>query len=109
MKPKESDWKTFRAMVPDLRERYLKKKNIEIVANLTDKNLTPTEQFWNARKIIEEERKILENCLDGHTRSKLSVFMFLMYKNGMLSDDDLKNFSQGLRNNIKDLSNICLQ
>lgn len=25
--PKESDWKTFRKIVPDLRERYLKKKN----------------------------------------------------------------------------------
>ena len=28
-KPKESDWKAFRKMVPELRERYLTEKNNE--------------------------------------------------------------------------------
>jgi hypothetical protein len=105
-KPKETDWKAFRKMVSDLRERYLKEKNKEISAILMDKGRTPTERFWDARERIEKERKILVDCLDGHSRSKLKQFMFLMYRHGMLNDLDLENFSEDIRNDIKRLSRI---
>ena len=44
-KPKESDWKTFQKVVPELRERYLEEKNKEIVAIFTDEGRTPTQRF----------------------------------------------------------------
>jgi hypothetical protein len=50
VKPKESDWKTFRKIVPELRERYLTEKNKEIVAIFMDEGRTPTERFWDARE-----------------------------------------------------------
>ncbi len=84
-KPKESDWKAFRKMVPDLRERYLEEKNKEIAAIFMDKDLTPTERFWSAREIMEKERKILHDCLDGHSRSRMKWSMYLMYRHKMLA------------------------
>ena len=57
-KPKESDWKTFRNRVPEWRERYLRKKNKEIIRILTDENKTPTEQFWEAKEKMEKETKV---------------------------------------------------
>jgi hypothetical protein len=51
--PKESDWKAFRKMVPELRERYLEEKNKQIVAIFMDAGRTPTERFWGARERIE--------------------------------------------------------
>ena len=102
-KPKESDWKAFRKMVPELRERYLTEKNKEIVAIFMDEIRTPTEQFWDARERIEKERKILEDCLDGHSRSSMNGYIYLMYRHGMLNDSDLENFSEDLKNNIKQI------
>ena len=58
-KPKESDWKTFRKMVPELRERYLTEKNKEIVAIFMDEARTPTERFWGARERIEYELRYI--------------------------------------------------
>jgi hypothetical protein len=100
----ERDWKTLRKMIPVLRERYLKEKNIEIKKLLDDKNKNETERFWDARYKIEEERKILIDCLDGHSRSNMSLHMNLMYKYGMLKDEDLNEFSDELKNQIKDMS-----
>ena len=49
-KPKESDWKTFRKMLPELRERYLAEKNKEIVSIFMDEGRTPTERFWEPER-----------------------------------------------------------
>ena len=45
-KPNESDWKTFRKIVPELRERYLRNVNPELKALLQNPKLSPTEQCW---------------------------------------------------------------
>ena len=100
-KPKESDWKAFRAIVPDLRERYLREKNQEITAILTDRERTPTQQFWDAYEKIREERKTLRACLDDLRRSTMELQMMLMYRTGMLTDSDLEGFSPELRERIK--------
>jgi hypothetical protein len=96
----ESDWKTFRKRVPEWRERYLSGKNREILAILTDENRTPTEQFWDAMEKIKEEARILVNCLDGHSRSKMHGYVLLMHRHGLIRDDDLGEFSEALREQI---------
>jgi len=99
-KPLESDWKTFRKRVPQWRERYLSRKNQEIITVLTDEQRTPTEQFWDAKAKMKEESKILETCLDGHSRSKMSGYLSLMYRYGFIGDADLDEFSGELRARI---------
>ena len=96
----EKDWKLFRKIVPDLRERYLKDKNKKIKKMLESEGKSETERFWEAKVKIEKERNILVDCLDGHSRSKLVYHMILMYKCGMLKKSDLKNFSDELQNQI---------
>ena len=92
--PSESDWKKFRAIVPELRERYLRERNSELRAILQDESLTPTNQFWAASDRIEEIRKILRSCLDGHSRSKMMNFLAIMYRHQMLTESDLDGFSE---------------
>lgn len=96
----ESDWKTFRKRVPEWRERYLKTKNQQIVAILTDRDKTPTEQFWDTKKKMDEEARTLVDCLDGHSRSKMLYYHFLMYGRGLIRKEDLQEFSAGLRERI---------
>ena len=100
-KPKESDWKSFRRLAPELRERYLKKVNGELIAILQSEGTTPTESFWEAEERIEKESRILRECLDGHSRSKMEMFMVMMCLHGMMGEEDLSEFSDELRDDIK--------
>jgi hypothetical protein len=100
-KPKESDWKHFRKIVPDLREKYLKERNKDLLKLLTDPEKTPTEQFWNTEEKINEEKRILVDCLDGHRRSRMFEYMALMCRYGMLKEEDLKAFSKELQERMQ--------
>ena len=99
-KPKESDWKRFRKIVPDLRERYLKEKNHELVGMLTAPDKTPTEQFWDTFERMKKEGKILTDCLDPHSRSNMFMSMMLMLRYGMLIEEDLEGFSEELQREL---------
>jgi len=101
--PKESDWKHFRALVPDLLERYLEKRNAELIDLLQDDSRTPTERFQAVEERTREEAKILSQCLDGHSRSNMVMAMVAMRGHGMLADDDLEGFSEELREQIRTL------
>lgn len=99
-KPIESDWKIFCRRVPEWRERYLAEKNKEVAAIFTDNSKTPTDRFWRAKERIEEEARILFDCLDGHSRSKMRWYLLLMYRYGLVVDKDLYEFSNALREEI---------
>lgn len=98
--PKESDWKMFSAMVPVLRERYLAARNAEITALLTNPAQDETERFWTAMAEMEKQAKVLRRCLDGHSRSNMWEFMLAMIHAGMLTRDDLAQFSDELQREL---------
>ena len=98
--PAESDWKKFRAIVPELRERYLSERNIELISILQDEALTPTEKFWTASERIDEIGVVLRACLEDHRRSKMMLSLMLMYRHRMISDEDLEVFSEEVRKRI---------
>lgn len=101
MEPKESDWKKFRNSLEKWRESYLIRKNDEIRAILARNNLTATEKFWDIFEFQKNESKILHNCLDGYSRSRMTLHMALMKKHGMISPEDLKEFSEELQEVLK--------
>lgn len=98
---RESDWKKFRAMIPKVRERYVAQRNARIASMLTDSKKTETERFWDAMEAIEQEAKILCHCLDGHSRSKMGLFIISMIRCQMLTKDDLAEFSDELRSELE--------
>jgi phage anti-repressor protein len=49
---------------------------------------------------MKKEAKTLHWCLDGHSRSKMWLFMLSMRKVGMLKKEDLVGFSTELQNQI---------
>ena len=95
--PAESDWKMFKAMVPEWRERYLSDRNIELISILQDEASTPTGRFWTAYDRMEEIGGILRACLDDHKRSNMMSSLRLMYHHELISDEDLKGFSEEVR------------
>jgi hypothetical protein len=99
-KPLESDWKTFRKRVQEWRERYLAGQNQQIAALFADGEKTPTEQFWEAEKKIQTVARILVDCLDGHSRSKMEMYLSLMYRHKIIGADDLEEFSGEIKERI---------
>lgn len=101
--PLESDWKTFRKLVPECRERYLCEVNRRIAEMLSqDENAeSPTERFWKIEEEVARQTKILRDCLDGHRRSSLGLSAALMYRHKMLSDDELAMFSAEFAERVK--------
>jgi len=96
----ESDWKKFRDIVPKLRERYLADRNARISALLTDPKKNETDRFWAAMEEMEKEARILRQCLDGHSRSKMWLYMLTMIRAGMLKKEDMAEFSESLQEEV---------
>lgn len=97
----ESDWKRFRNLIPIVRERYLAEQNVMILQVLTDPNRSQTERFWDAFNRAKEVREILTDCLDGHSKSKMVLYMRLMLRAKMMCQDDLVSFSDELQSHLK--------
>ena len=51
--------------------------------------------------MIKLEAKILMDCLDGHSRSKMWRYMVKMYYYDIIRDSDLEEFSPELRELVK--------
>lgn len=98
----ESDWKRFSKIIPELRERYLAERNARFVAMLTDPSKTDTARFWDALEAMKKEAKVLQQCLDGHSRSKMLTHMMLMARAGMLRAADLAQFSEELQKRVSE-------
>ncbi len=106
MKPKKSDWIKFRDSLDQWRERYLKRKNYEIQAILEDGKLSETEKFWNIVDFQKTESKILRNCLDGYSKSRMTLHMALMKKHEMIFQEDIQEFSEELQAFLKNIESI---
>ena len=97
----ESDWKRFRSLIPMVRERYLAEQNAMLLKILTDPNRSETERFWDAFNRGKEVREILTDCLDGHSKSKMVLYIRLMLRARMMCQDDLVSFSDELQTHLK--------
>ncbi|WP_018970877.1 hypothetical protein [Rubritalea marina] len=106
MDRKESDWRALRDMTGTLRERYLEKKNRELLATLTDTNKSPTEQFWDTHAQMGEEKKVLQRCLDDIRRSSMDVTMAVMLNHEMLLEEDLESFSPELQERLRNYLDV---
>ena len=96
----EADWKKFRGMVPRLRERYLADCNARISAMLADPKKNETERFWDAMEEMEKEARVLQQCLDDQSRSKMWLFVLTMIRAGMLKREDMAEFSEELQKKV---------
>lgn len=93
---KESDWKLFRKRVPTWRERYLEQQNHTLRRLLDQPEQTPTTVFWQAKEFADEQARVLVNCFDGHSRSKMDDFLVLMIRHKVVRRTDLDEFSAEL-------------
>jgi hypothetical protein len=49
---------------------------------------------------MEREARVLRECLDGHSRSKMWLYILTMIRAGMLSKEDIEAFSEDLQKQV---------
>lgn len=84
-------------MLPELRERYLAERNQTFITLLKSDERTPTEQFWDTLEAMKKEAKILQDCLNGYSKSSMDIHILLMLRYGLIKEENLDAFSDELR------------
>ena len=102
----KSDWKEFNRILPELRERYLRERNKELIVLLIDESKTPTERFWAVEEKAEKEAKILRKCLDGFSKSQAPLYLINLFRFGFMREEDLAGFSDEIRTFLKNMECI---
>jgi len=100
MKPLESDWKVYNELIPFWRDRFLLRQNEELISILSRESTTPTENFWETKKLIDTQAKVLDQCLGFHSRSKMWMSILSLRSHEVILDQDLERFSETLKRDI---------
>ena len=93
---KEKDWKLFREKLPEWQEAYIERL-IKEYAELLAGNKAASERFWALDKRIRADRKRLGVCVDEVSRSKLQNILTGLIIENVITEDDLQDFSEELR------------
>ena len=94
---KEKDWKQFRKMLPEWQEAYMErltKEYIELLSQASDK-------FWALDKRIKDDKKCTGVIARDISRSHMFQHIIDLMYEGAITVDDLKEFSEDLRDTIK--------
>ena len=93
---KEKDWKLFRKKLPEWQEAYLERL-IKEYAELLNGDDAASEKFWALDKRIRADRKSLGVHVDGVTRSNLQNILTGLIIENVITENDLHDFSEELR------------
>ena len=91
----ESDWKLFRARLPEWQSAYMDRLNQEYIAILTGPG-RPSEKFWALEKRISKDQRHTGVIADMR-RSVMYQNLLSLLNEGAITLADLDGFSEDLR------------
>ena len=103
MTPNPKDWALFKALVPGWQEAYMNRLNQQYTAILTS-DRSPDDKFWALEKRIRKDKKSPGVILEM-TRSKMEWNLISLIYDGVISLEDLTDFSDELKERITIITN----
>lgn len=94
----EKDWKLFRKKIGGWQENYMDKLNREYI-DLLNENKPASEKFWELESRIKQDKKQPGVQLEM-SRSQLVFNIFNLLEEGVITFDELDEFSDELRGQI---------
>ena len=94
----ESDWKLFRKKVPGWQEAFMERLVGEYAALLTGEGKA-SDKFWALEERIKKDRR-LTGVIIEMSRSKMEMNILKLLGEGAITQDDLSEFSEDLRERI---------
>ena len=96
---KESDWKVFRRLHSIALERYCQRVLEEVKQATTCKD-SYHGCYLKVYRLLQDRDKTLARCFDDLRRSTALLQLLLIIKEGLLTDEELKQFSPELQDRI---------
>ena len=97
---KEKDWKLFREKLPEWQEAYMERL-IKDYAELLDGDEAASEKFWTLDKRVRTDRQSLGVRVSEESRSNLQNILTGLILENVISEDDLQEFSEELRESTR--------
>lgn len=94
----EADWKLFRSKINVWQENHIDKLNKEYIDILSG-NSDPSEKFWELEKRINNDKKH-PGVVIQVKRSTMIYNMAILLRDGVITKDDLEEFSDELKESI---------
>lgn len=94
----ETDWNLFRDKIGVWQENYIDKLNKEYIDILSG-NSNPSEKFWELEKRINNDKKHPGVVIQVR-RSTMIYNMATLLRDGVITKDDLVEFSDKLKKSI---------
>lgn len=97
----KSDWKLFRDRIGDWQESYIEKLNHQYIDLLNGDGLA-SDKFWELNRRIREDRKSLGVQMELRKPDLPYTLANLLHEK-IITEDDLKQFSNVLQDAVKQL------
>lgn len=97
---KEKDWKIFRKKIIVWQENYMQKLNKEYIKLLQRENV-PSKNFWDLEKRIFKDKRSVGVVISNMRRSTMIQNILELLRDDIIQFDDLNDFSEELKNEIK--------
>ena len=95
----EKDWKLFRKLLPGWQEAYMERLAKEYI-ELLSSDRQASDKFWELDQRIKQDKRRTGVLARGVSRSNMFQLIINLIYEETISEDDLKEFSEILRENI---------
>ena len=99
MEPSKKDWKLYREKIAEWQELYMERLIKDYIAYLSSEKPAST-KFWEMEKRIKQDKKTPGVCIEL-SKGEMMFDLIRLMKDGVIVFDDLDEFSDELRENVR--------
>ena len=97
----KKDFKLFLKLLPDWQEKYMEKLNKEYIEILSKEGYASI-NFWELEKRIKEDKRYPGVRITNLDKSNFDIYVLIFIRDKLITEDDLKDFSDEFKENIKE-------
>ncbi len=95
----EKDWKLFRKLLPGWQEAYMERLTMEYI-ELLSSDRQASDKFWELDKRIKQDKRCTGVLARDVKRSNMFQLIISLIYEEAISEDDLNEFSEDLRDAV---------
>ena len=95
----EKDWKLFRKLLPGWQEAYMERLTMEYI-ELRSSDRQASDKFWELDKRIKQDKRCTGVLARDVKRSNMFQLIINLIYEEAISEDDLNEFSEDLRDAV---------
>ncbi len=102
MRITESDWKKFGPLREKALDRLFNSILREVTLLTTDETKASEDRYRKLYDLVEARDKKVGKIFDGYSRGGATIQLCLMAANGLVTDEELVQFSEEMQNAVQD-------